>query len=241
MTNSPDPILETDNFVTVFNCCKDALVNKKMMAIIGAPGFGKTTAIESFQRRFHDNAVIIKAQKSMTAKIFFSSILNSLGDENYSPSMPLYFCIRKAASYFNNETYNKLLIVDEAGKFKPPMLEYMHEFRDLTKDSTGIILTGVEYFRNNMNNWVEQNITGIPEIFSRINSWQQLKPPTTREIFAIIQAYGIEDRDFIKEHRNISDYRILVNKIKDYLLLINIKSQKKKKRNGVDMPKAESA
>jgi hypothetical protein len=106
----------------------------------------------------------------------------------------------------------------------------MHEFRDLTSHSTGIILAGVEYFKSNLEHWTEQNRVGIPEVYSRINSWQRLKAPTQREIVALIKAYGINDENFIRAHRNVSDYRLLVNKIKDYLMLLQYAKENRNKR-----------
>jgi len=235
-----DPILQTDNYVTIFNTCKDALVNQKMIAIIGAPGYGKTTALGSFKKEFQENTVIIKAQKSMSPKIFFSTILNIYGDEKYTSTMNLNRCIYNAAELFNSEQYNKLLIIDEAGKFSPPMLEYMHEFRDLTLFSTGIVLAGVDYFKSNLEHWTEQNRVGIPEVYSRINSWQCLKAPTIREIAAIVKSYGIEDEGFVRAHRHVNDYRILVNRIKDYLMLLDLEKQLEKENSKKNKSESKS-
>ena len=119
-----EPILETNNFTTIFRACKDALKNKKMISIIGGPGFGKTTALEAFYNSYREIVVYDKAQKSMNAKLFYSSIYNKIdGGESYDTSLSIYFLIRKVANKFIEDSANKLLIIDEAGKFNQGMLE----------------------------------------------------------------------------------------------------------------------
>jgi hypothetical protein len=161
---------------------------------------------------------MVTARKSMNARIFYSSIANTISDENYEPSIPLYFCIRKAANVFTQDSSNKLLIIDEAGKLSPRMLEYLHEFRDLTKETTGIILGGVEYFQLHMDSWVLKNRQGITEVYSRINGWQHLNRPRLEEISALIKAHGINDIEFEMSCKGIANFRLLDNRIKLYLL-----------------------
>ena len=60
-----------------------------------------------------------------------------------------------------NQELTKLLIRDEASK----VYEYLHEFRDSTQNNTGIILTGVEYLKSNMETLVDKSVKGMPEIY----------------------------------------------------------------------------
>lgn len=212
-------IISIANYNTITELCKDALVNHKMICITGAAGLGKTTAIGNFIKKNPHNVYLVTVSPSMTAKIFYSSILNSYGDSDYRTTEQLYFIIQKAINQFNNNNENKLLIIDEAGKLKTKMYEYLHEFRDKTKDTTGIILAGVDYFQKNLETWKNSGKVGIPEFCSRIYSWQGLSEPTKIEIISIIKAYGINDEEFIKDRLDYKDFRSLTNDIEDYLTI----------------------
>lgn len=213
-----DPIvIRTNNFDSIFSSCDDARENQKVIAISSPTGYGKTTALVSYKKMYGDNILLVKAFKSQNASLFYSSIFNGNVDENYKPTLHKYFAIRKAASIFDNNR-KMLLIIDEAGKFTAPMLEYLHEFRDLTKGNTGIILAGVG-FREKIENWNENGKTGIPEFYGRINAWVKLDPPTEEEIINIIHEYKVYDNKFEKECLNVENFRVLTNKIKNYLTL----------------------
>ena len=213
-----DIILATHNFSTIMEVCSDTLINKDMNAIIGEPGYGKTTAFEAFCLKYEGNVFYVRAQRSLNAKELFSLIYNTIGSENYNPTYTISYLIRKTASKFTEDSSNKLLIIDEAGKFSMGMLEFLHEFRDLTQQTTGIILGGPEYFKSRVKDWKNSNKPGIPEVYSRINSWIDLDPPTLKEKIAFANEYGIYDKAFIKYlDKNCYDFRKLVGEIKKYL------------------------
>jgi len=213
-------LLEFDNYVTTLEACKDAHQYKRMISVIGEPGYGKSTALETYLNEYSDCVVYIDAQITMNAKLFYSSIYNEISGESYDPTMPLYFIIRRAANKFNEDSKNKLLIIDEAGKFSPKMLEYLHEFRDLTKSTTGIILAGPKYFEEYVIKWNKKMLRGIPEVYSRISVWIALKPPTEEETVTMIRAYGINDKEFEKYViKTKHDFRAIKNAIDNYLRL----------------------
>lgn len=213
-------ILETDNFLTGQRACKNAMMNKDMIAVVGPSGSGKTTCFSSFQGQYPDNVYIVIARKSMNARLFYSSITNSIADESYNPLLPLYFCIKKAANVFLEDSSNKLLIIDDAGKLSPSMLEYLHEFREMTRETTGIILGGVEYFQTNLMMWNSKNKPGMPEIYSRISALQILNKPQYNEVVALIQAYGIKDTSFERSNKGVENFRILKNRINLYRAIL---------------------
>ena len=218
-------ILETDNYLTTQLACTNAMINKEMIAIIGPSGSGKTTGFSSFQDKYPENVYVVNARKSMNARLFYSSITNSIADESYNPSLPLYFCLKKAANVFLEDSSNKLLIIDEAGKFSPAMLEYLHEFREMTRETTGIILGGVEYFQTNLMMWNIKNKPGMPEVYSRISAWQTLNKPQYNEVVALIQAYGIKDSSFEKSNKGVENFRILQNRINLYKTILGKKDE----------------
>ncbi|MDP4210468.1 MAG: ATP-binding protein [Bacteroidota bacterium] len=214
-----DKILETDNFRTIIDVCQDAMINKYLVAIVGDPGYGKTTAFEAFQIKNPETVYYVRVQKSLNAKELFSLIYNEIGSEYYNPSSTISQLIRRTANKFTETLLNKLLIIDEAGKFNAGMLEYVHEFRDMTQKTTGIILGGPEYFKTRLKDWKNSNRPGIPEVYSRINFWVDLEPPTYNEKVEIARVNGINDNKFFKMlDKDCHDFRAVQNKIKIALL-----------------------
>lgn len=211
-------ILATDNLKATHMACMDALDNKRMIAIIGSPGLGKTTALVSFKSKHPDGVYIVSAQAGMNARLFNSSLSDSFGNDRYQSKLSMNFCIKEAANFFNEDSSDKLLIIDGVGKFSPKMWEFLYEFRDLTIDTTGIILSDVEYFQTNLERWKDSNKNGIPEIYSRIGLWQHLLRPNYSEVVSLIRAYGINDSEFERFNKNVSDFRILTHRIYNYLL-----------------------
>lgn len=215
-------VLETANYLEIKYACQDALINHKMISIIGDAGLGKTTAINSFKKLMKDNVYIVTVTEAMSMKIFYSSILNTFGDESYITSQHIYFIIKSAIEQFNSNGENKLLIIDEADKLSPRMVRYLHEFRDGTKETTGIIMLGVNTLKKNLQKWRNSGIVGIPEYYSRIHSWHELNKPTKDEIKGIISAYKIDDEDFISANINVKTFRRLCYNIEDYLTLLAV-------------------
>jgi len=193
-------ILSTANFQLVQKACNDAMVNQKMIAINGEPGFGKTLALEYF-RSTNKNVFMITAKPSMGAKTFWLEILQAIykaeGYPEKTDYRPLYFILRRISDALNR-LGNSLLIIDEAGKLDDRMLEFIHEVRDQTENSAGIILAGPNYFKTNLVKWVQREKKGIPEFFRRINYWTELQQPQPIEVKKICEAYGVTDNDVVK-------------------------------------------
>lgn len=219
-------IIYTNNYKRVINCCADVMMHQKFVSIIGGPGYGKTTALLDFKRKYPSDVAFVVAYKSISTKIFYHEILNSIEETSYTPVIESSLYIKKAAKKFTDSGVNKLLIIDEASKMSAQMFEHLHEFRDRTMENTGIILAGVDYFKTNMEKWVSKSVIGMPEVYSRINSWQILKRPSKNEYRSILESYNISDEEVIKHCLGASDLRILNNHIKDYITVIKERERK---------------
>ncbi len=209
-------IVETHNLKTICSVCEDSLLYQNMNAIGGVPGYGKTIALETFQREYPQNIVMVNVLTSMSPSLFYSSIYNELSSQKYENRLPLYLAIKRAANLFNNQGKNMLLIIDEATKFNHNFFQHLHDFRDLTKATTGIIIAGGHYFKRKFGKWSEKVENGMPEFFSRINNWIELDPPTFDEIVAIIRANDIHDNGFEKRCMKLDDFRQLEHEIDNY-------------------------
>lgn len=189
-------IFETDNFITIQNICTKARDKKRMYAIIGYEGAGKTIALQYFKRN-HKNVYYVKLGKSVGIKPFYLSILNQLGLCNTPSDAPIGFILNKIAENLNANRAANLIIIDEAGKLKPGQLEHIHDLRDRTEHTTGIIVAGPGYFQDNVERWSEKNIVGIPEFHSRVYDFERLERPTKREVVALCKAYDIKEKKTI--------------------------------------------
>ena len=63
-------IIDTRNFTIITNTCNDAKNQSKMIAVIGYPGAGKTTALIHYYGQ-SPNTFYVKVQPSMKPKMFF--------------------------------------------------------------------------------------------------------------------------------------------------------------------------
>lgn len=212
-----DFIIGTSNYNTIDAICKLALKESEMIGIIGFPGAGKTTGLETFTEN-NSNVYYVKATKSMNAKQFYNCILNEMGIEGNNLGKSLYDLINNIAYRLNYNKLRKLIIIDEAGKFKPAFLEYLHELRDKTTDTTGIVIAGPQYFRDNLVKWKDRGVVGIPEFYRRVNYWEQLSPPTIEETRAFCHQFKIKDPKVIASiHERCQNFSEIIQAIKIHL------------------------
>jgi DNA transposition AAA+ family ATPase len=215
-------LLTTNNFKAVQRLCSDAYNNAKMIGLIGEPGYGKTSSLKHFQTT-KENVFYLTVKKSMTAKSFWESMFDIVpesiklkyGLDNHRRA--IHYIIRSVCDLLNG--FDKaLLIVDEAGKFNTQMLEYIHELRDETLTTTGIILSGPPYFKRNLSKWVHQEKIGMPEVWRRINYWHELSAPQRNEVKEFCRHYGINDAEVIRQLSGKSgNFGSLNNMIVEYL------------------------
>lgn len=191
-------IIGTTNYYTIQDLCTEAQKYSRLITIIGYPGAGKTTALEVY-RDSNPNVYFIRVAPSMNAKQFHSELLNILGVEGRSNGAGLHDLINQISFKLNYDNIKKLLIIDEAGKFKPKFMEYLHELRDNTLTTTGIVLAGPDYFKDNMEKWRNKGIIGIPEFYRRISHWEHLSLPTKEEKITFCKTHGVEDKSVIDE------------------------------------------
>ncbi|WP_282087173.1 ATP-binding protein [Aquimarina algiphila] len=211
-------IFQTYNFGVIQELCKDVKENSKMVGLIGYTGAGKTIGERYFKSK-NKNVIYTWVRKTMNTKDFYTELLYSSGYEgDISNDFSIYTIMNLIVNTINNTPQKVLLIIDEAGKFTPGQLEYIHELRDLTIGHLGIILSGPEYFEENLHKWKKKNLVGIPEIYRRIQDFITLKRPNLREIRGFCNHYGIEDEQLIKSRFKRSDnFGDLINNIESYL------------------------
>lgn len=226
-----EKIIASTNFNTITSLCSDVKKYSNMVAIIGEPGYGKTLSLKYFSDR-NENVYYINVKKTMTAKIFYSEILNNIGFANKHGQDNIYYIIESIAHYLNENKQKNLLVIDEAGKLSHNHLLYLHDLRDSISKSTGIVIAGPKYFQNDITNQLKLNKIGIPELYRRINTWIELDLPSYNEKFQLCKFSGIKNDNLINaickdiQYKTLSD---ISNLIKSFQIIIDRQSNYEEK------------
>ena len=206
-------VVETHNFKSVFTTCNHAKDRKRMLGIVGATGYGKTTALKEYYHS-HKNTYLITCGKSMTAKQLVQQVLREMG---ISFNGTVYHIIERITQELNKQQH-PLLIIDEAGNLSQLVIEYIHDLRNATEHNCGIVLSGVAYFKDNLKTAADNNKEGMPEFYDRISSWVTLESPTRHEIRAVCKINGLEETDIVKKLFKAGNFRKLINYVENYFL-----------------------
>ncbi|WP_295714390.1 AAA family ATPase [Mucilaginibacter sp.] len=202
-------ILGTVNFNSVQNTCRETQSKSLLNAVIGFTGAGKTEALKDYYNR-ERNVYYVQCKNSMNRKQFLYEVLSEMG-HNFMGSV--YEMVKLICKQLNQHSEPPLLIIDEAGKLSTNVLLDLHDIRNATLYSAGILMAGCEYFKKNVEKAVEKDKTGYPEFYSRVVNWNELTKPSKAEIAAICKANGVTDDDTIKDFCKLSNYRLLYNAI----------------------------
>ncbi|MBX2898434.1 MAG: AAA family ATPase [Cyclobacteriaceae bacterium] len=215
-----ETVLSTYNFKRVQALCRIAMNERLMCLITGETGFGKTTALNYFKLDNKKVIMVTVHASSGSSRSFWASVISSIPDlikhERVDPlEWNVHMLLRKL-SRFLNDNPESLLIIDQANKFSYRGLEYLHELRDLTIETTGIVLSAPAYFKENLNKWCRKDKPGVPELVRRIQHFEELHPPSTVEVKAFCNHYGVEEQ-YWKELVGQKNFGNLTNKIREVL------------------------
>lgn len=205
--NQVDELYHTTDFVAAFNLCNKARKHHFMVGLTADTGMGKTTAISAFSRQ--KNVFYVCYDKTMNPRQFFIALLREL---SYPFDGTLNDVINRASDELNR-LENPLLIIDEAGKLNQSMILYLQVLRDKTKGNCGIILSGMPYFKDNMQKMACKEKEGYAEFLRRINLWHQFEGLQPKEIEEICKKNGITSPDRLKELRRKRRFGDLMNEI----------------------------
>lgn len=215
-------MLNTKALTTIEYCCRLAQQHNMFIGITGETGYGKSTSFDYF-RKNNSNVFQVTIEKSMNSADLYFDLANQLGikglDLNKTRLNPL---IRSVSYTLNNNSHQNLIILDEAGKFTPRKLLFLHELRDATKESTGIIVAGPQYFRTKIESWANEQREGIPELYRRIQDWVTVDKPSKAEMTMLCKESGVKAPDYVKaliaESANLGDLSNKILQAKLYVL-----------------------
>lgn len=205
-------ILKTNNYNTIMGKLENAHKYALLTCIIGFPGAGKTTTFRHYTKTHGKDVVYICLDVSFRAKDFYVTLLRELGVPDYGYDVPIKFVASKITETIREREEPVLIIIDDAGRFTAPMMEWFQLIYD--SENCGLILSGTKKFKNDFDGWDKQNRLGIPELASRVDEWVVLKEPTKEEMKKVAQKNGVTDPVVLTKLTNeCSDYRKLSKKV----------------------------
>lgn len=206
-TGSELKIIQTHNLQNIFETCNRARKFKKLVAITGKEGVGKTIALNEYNKR-NANTYKITCINSMKPKQMLLELTRVLGI-TYNAS--IYEMVVRIAEEINKKE-KPLIIIDEVSAMSQTNLLYLKDIWDMVENNCGIVLCGMDYFLTNLEKAVEKNKTGMPEFYSRISYYLNLDKITNEEIQFICKENGIED---CTDFWHAMNFRVLGNLIKN--------------------------
>ena len=213
-------IRRTTNFNKIFDVCQDAKLNKRMLAISGYTGSGKTTALRKYATS-HPEVYYVLATSIMTKRSFLREIQRSMGIQEGTSIQDMMSSITSVM----NQAENALLIIDDAGKLSEVILRLIQIIYDSTEYRAGIILAGTEYLKEMIDKLARKNRMGFRELKRRIAFWQPMYRPTRKVVETICTDNDITDTNAIRYiYDNAHDYGTLRNLITNALRIRNTKA-----------------
>jgi DNA transposition AAA+ family ATPase len=198
----------TDNYIRTTKLMMDARNNRRMMALAGYTGGGKTVAGTRFC--MNEGGHYVLATSVMTQRGFATAILRSMGLEDEGN---LEEKISKIANALKRSE-TPLLVIDDCGKLKDACLQLIQIIYDLTEHSAGIVLLGTEFLKKTIDKKAAKDVLGFRELKRRISYWMSLSRPSAGIIKEICLDYGINNTHAIKFiETNANDFGTLRNLI----------------------------
>lgn len=202
-------VRNTHNFAVIQKLCDDARQNKRMLAVAGYTGAGKTTALRHYAQSTAESYYML-ATVLHTKRSFLESIARCMGiTAPFNMAQLMAAIIEKL-----NTATEPVLIVDDAGKLSHSCLRLIQVIYDQTEHSAGIVLAGTEFLKEEIERASRRNALGFRELKRRIAYWQPLRRPTQQIIAAICKDFGIDEAATIEYiWRNCKDYGTIRNLI----------------------------
>ncbi len=190
--------LEIESFRKIKALLIKSQALSSLHVIIGGPGCGKTSTYDWYKRNY-SNVFLVKIEHTYSPKDFYMEILRKLGVTDHDRTANLKTMSDRIAYLLRERKEKCLLLLDECSKASSKFLQNFQCVRDLTVENLGIIMSGTDKFKKDFDTWVKKNHVGIPELNSRIYSWEFIDLPSYDEKYQIIKANGITSEKVIKK------------------------------------------
>lgn len=163
----------THNLRQIKQACQDAQRHHRTVAVVGYTGGGKTTALKEYTAQTSDTYYVV-CRSSFGVKDLVSKIAATMGVQaKGGRTIDLEEAVIERLS--NNP--QSLLILDSVSKLrKEATLQFIGDLAEAIEHRAGLLLAGVEFFKDHMDKMVVRNKRGFREFNRRIYTWTFLRP-----------------------------------------------------------------
>lgn len=170
-TTSENKIQNTSNVRMINNACADAQRNRRVVAIAGYTGAGKTTALKNYDAN-NANTHYVVCRSSFGTKDLLMNIAASMGVQAKGGRA---LDLEEAIIEHINHTPDTLIILDSVSKIrKDAALQLIGDLCEATEGRAGIIIAGTEFLHDYISKAVQRNKRGFREFNRRIYAWTHL-------------------------------------------------------------------
>jgi type II secretory pathway predicted ATPase ExeA len=217
-------IVKTKNYERIIEVLNNAFEYSLLYCLIGYSGAGKSTAFKAFLAE-NKNAVYLRLDKTYSKKDLYVSLLRLFDQHEYGYDIHVRFLAEKLATLIEKRPGKSIIILDDAGRLSAPQLEYLQAIFDSGEGKLGFIISGTAKFHNDFKKWVRTEKLGIPELETRIHSWEILDRPPISELKGVASKNGIVDaNDLTAIVKGCKDFRTLRARVLDYKIKLSKKT-----------------
>jgi DNA transposition AAA+ family ATPase len=185
--------IKAKGLTSIEQVCFDAQENKRMLAVVGETGYGKTTALCFYKKEYPKGCYYVLCDELMNQRQFLQAIADELGVEAGGDKKTVLSTI---VAHLLSQP-QPLLILDDCGKLNDNCLRLIRLIYDKTVDAVGIVLSGTMYFKNYIDKKVRKDTMGFRELNRRIEYWQVIDKPEDKVIEVICSQNGITQQDCV--------------------------------------------
>jgi DNA transposition AAA+ family ATPase len=224
-SNLGDILKETiklEEFMRIQGICRLCHEERELGVIIGNPGVGKTTALNEFVSRYHQDVILITARQEMSVKDFLNCIAVQL---RVNISGSIYQMVTDLIRAL--KAHPKTLIIDESENMITHTVrkgEILREIFDEAK--VGMILCGTFKLKSILVKGPTK-MENLAQLYSRVTYNLEVGTMTESEVRGILVNYKVSEaakREFIKValDPNHGAIRMFVQSLRMCLKIISI-------------------
>lgn len=217
-------VWELKNYRTIMTNLLDAKVHHYQYIFDGDTGVGKTFTAGLFRKKFPKNTFYVKCYADMTITNFIHMLAKEVGLSSASIKGSV-FHVREAVCNKLLTLSDSIIIVDECEKTTQSArlkvidaLQSMHDFQDLFKRCSFIVMGANDFYEQLVKICKRQNPHSVPQFLSRFDTVFLEKYSLSEARRVCTTHYQITDKLVIEELiKTSSDYRQLARRIERYL------------------------
>ncbi|WP_338813719.1 AAA family ATPase [Bernardetia sp. Wsw4-3y2] len=186
-------VVKTKSYKSIFAVCEEAQNHKRLLAIVGGTGQGKTTALRKYKSENEVNCFYVHCNVLMNKNDFLTEILRSMREDTKGKAIEK---LQRICSVLI-KTKDACLILDDFGKVKDSILQILQLIYDEIEGRAGIVIAGTEYLKTYIDKMCSKDKLGFREMNRRIGLWKELTKLSSKEAKIIAKGRGISEPNAI--------------------------------------------